>query len=63
VLIQFCDVLLGAASSRINQTLNAGTAKADLVERLEKGLGRRLAPTHKTEEKFNVFKIRLLGGW
>lgn len=63
VLIQFCDLLLGAASSRINQSLNAGTTKAELVARLEAGLNRPLAPTHKTEEKFNIFKIRLQGGW
>lgn len=63
VLIQFCDLLLGAASSRINGTLGEGTVKAEFVERLEQGLGRRLAPTHKTEEKFNIFKIRLQGGW
>lgn len=63
VLIQLCDLLLGAASSRINETLREGTAKAEFVDRLEQGLGRRLAPTHKTEEKFNIFKIRLQGGW
>ncbi|MDP3842665.1 MAG: DUF3800 domain-containing protein [Oxalobacteraceae bacterium] len=63
VLIQLCDLLLGAASSRINNTLNAGTAKEALVNRLESALGRPLMPTHKTEEKFNIFKIRLQGGW
>lgn len=63
VLIQFCDLLLGAANSRINGTLGEGTVKAEFVERLEQGLGRRLAPTHKAEEKFNIFKIRLQGGW
>ena len=63
VLIQFCDLLLGAASSRINGTLGVGTVKTEFVERLEQGLGRRLSPTHKTEEKFNIFKIRLQGGW
>lgn len=63
VLIQLCDLLLGAASSRINGTLNDGTAKAAVVQRLELALGRPLAPTHKREEKFNIFKIRLQGGW
>ncbi len=62
-LIQLCDLLLGAASSRINETLKPGTVKAEFVDRLEQGLGRRLSPTHKTEEKFNIFKIRLQGGW
>lgn len=63
VLIQMTDLLLGAASSRINETLREGTAKAAIVQRLESALGRALAPTYKTEEKFNIFKIRLQGGW
>lgn len=63
VLIQLCDLLLGAASSRINDTLGEDTAKAAVVQSLELALGRPLAPTHKTEEKFNIFKIRLQGGW
>lgn len=63
VLIQLCDLLLGAASSRINKTLNEGSAKAAVVQRLESALGRQLVPTHKGEEKFNIFKIRLQGGW
>ena len=36
---------------------------AAVVQRLESALGRPLAPTHKGEEKFNIFKIRLQGGW
>lgn len=63
VLIQLCDLLLGAASSRINDTLRPGTVKTEFVERLEQGLGRQLSPTLRTEDKFNIFKIRLQGGW
>jgi hypothetical protein len=63
VLIQLCDFLLGAASSRMNGTLNAGGAKSMVVERLERALGRKLFATYKAEEKFNVFKIQLQGGW
>lgn len=63
-LLQLCDVLLGAASSRINETLGAGTAKEAVVRKLEERLNRRqIGPTSRTEEKFNVFKIRLSGGW
>jgi hypothetical protein len=62
-LIQLCDLLLGAASSRINKTLREGTAKAAVVNRLESALGCPLAPTRKSAEKFNVFKIWLHGGW
>lgn len=63
VLIQICDLLLGAASSRINETLKNGTAKESVVKQLEEKLGKTLAPTYKGEEKFNIFKIRLHGGW
>ncbi|MCD6116299.1 DUF3800 domain-containing protein [bacterium] len=64
VLIQLCDLLLGAASSRMNNTLKAGSAKSELVCFLEKGIGiDTLAPTPKGTEKFNIFKIQLNGGW
>nr|WP_315399311.1 DUF3800 domain-containing protein [uncultured Duganella sp.] len=63
VLIQLCDLLLGAASSRVNGTLGKNTAKAALVKHLESALGHALRPTPKAEEKFNIFKIRLQGGW
>lgn len=63
VLMQMCDLLLGAAGSRINQNEPASPAKRAVVERIEARLGRKLGPTPKTEEKFNVFKIRLQGGW
>lgn len=63
-IIQLCDVLLGAASSRINQSLGVGTAKESIVQRLEERLNlRQIGPTSRAEEKFNIFKIRLGGGW
>lgn len=64
VLIQLCDLLLGAASSRLNQTLQPGGAKEQVVRRLESHLGiEHIGPTHRDAEKFNVFRIRLQGGW
>lgn len=63
VLIQLTDLLLGAVSSRLNGTLQQGAAKSAVLERLEAALGRNFAPTHKGEEKFNIFRIRLQGGW
>lgn len=63
VLIQLCDVLLGAAGSRLNHTLSEGTSKSRLVQTLETRLGHPLAPTRRSEEKFNIFMIRLQGGW
>ena len=64
VLIQLCDLLLGAASSRLNNTLRTDSAKEQVVKRLEGHLGvSRLCPTVVSEEKYNIFKIRLQGGW
>ena len=64
VLLQLCDVLLGAASSRLNERENMGAAKMAIVEHLERRLDRhRLGPTSAAERKFNVFRIRLQGGW
>ncbi len=63
VLMQLCDILLGAASSRLNGDGPVSPAKLAIVERIEARLGRKLGPTWKSEEKFNVFKINLQGGW
>ncbi len=63
VLIQFCDFLLGAASSRMNNMLRVGSAKEAVVQYLEKSLEvEKLIKTVRDEQKFNVFKIRLKGG-
>jgi hypothetical protein len=63
VLIQLSDLLLGMASARLNKTLNAGSAKAELVAYLEYKLNRLIEPTYHSEHKFNIFKINLQGGW
>lgn len=63
VLIQLSDLLLGMASARLNNTLHAGSAKEHLVKHLENKLNRRIGPTYRGEDKFNVFKINLQGGW
>lgn len=62
-ILQLVDLLLGAVSARMNQNLCIGGTKEYLVIDLERKLGRELGPTWKSEEKFNVFKIRLEGGW
>lgn len=61
--IQLCDLLVGAASARLNATLMKGSARSRLLEHLEAGLGHEVAPTVHGEKKFNVFRIRLSGGW
>lgn len=63
-LIQLTDLLLGMASSRLNGTATPGKAKDHLIQHLEKRLNvQKLCPTYKTEQKFNIFKINLRGGW
>lgn len=63
-LIQFSDFLLGIASARLNNTLKDGSPKKQVVERLENHLNiTKLIPTHQTELKFNIFQIKLGGGW
>lgn len=64
VLLQLCDVLLGAASARMNDRENIGVGKAAVVQHLERRLDRDLlGPTAAAERKFNIFRIRLQGGW
>lgn len=63
VLMQLADVLLGAASARLNRSFQHGTAKCEVIRRIESRLGRMISATPKNEEKFNVFAIQLRGGW
>ncbi len=63
VLVQLADVLTGATASRINEKLRSNSAKAQLVETIEARLGHKVWPTVRSENKFNVFKISLDGGW
>lgn len=57
VLIQLCDLLLGAAAARINGSRVEGAAKRAVLQRLESLLGRPIAPTGPYERKFNVFEM------
>ncbi len=63
VLIQLSDVLTGLAAARLNNSLKPQAFKRILAEYLEKRLGSRLGPTNRDEQKFNVFSMRLEGGW
>jgi hypothetical protein len=64
-LLQLTDFLLGMASSRLNELLVPGSAKDQVTRYLELRLkgSRPLAPTRKSEQKFNIFRINLQGGW
>ena len=60
--IQLADVLTGLVSAKFNNTITS-KAKAKMISVTESYLGRIIGPTPKWEEKFNVFKIDLRGGW
>lgn len=63
VLLQLVDVLIGSAAYRLNGRINTGSAKAEVLQRLEQRLGWQIAHTPRTEKKYNVFQINLGGGW
>lgn len=63
VLLQLCDVLTGAAAARLNGSLNPTGAKKQILDHIERRLGRTIAHTARAESKFNVFVINLQGGW
>ncbi|MFP3975846.1 MAG: DUF3800 domain-containing protein [Dehalococcoidia bacterium] len=59
ILMQLADVLLGAVSSKFNQSAES-TAKAEVMKRIEHHLSHPIGPTSKELKKFNVFKMALL---
>jgi hypothetical protein len=60
--IQLADVLTGLVASNFNNEISSQTKKG-LITLAESRLKRKISPTPKWEEKFNVFKINLQGGW
>ena len=60
--IQMADILTGLVASKFNKEVT-GSAKIGLINQVEDTLKRPIAPTSKWEEKFNIFKINLQGGW
>lgn len=58
VLMQMCDVLLGAVSAKFNRTEIASEAKRSLVEEIESSIGHEIRPTYPSESKFNIFQIQ-----
>ncbi|MGK7392125.1 MAG: DUF3800 domain-containing protein [Candidatus Cyclobacteriaceae bacterium M2_1C_046] len=62
--IQLADILTGLAASKFNGEIKEGSAKSRLIDYLEQvHINKELAPTPKWEEKFNIFRINLQGGW
>lgn len=61
--IQLADILTGLVVSKFNNE-HTGDAKKNLIKHVEEThLKKAIAPTAKWEEKFNIFKINLQGGW
>jgi len=61
--LQLADLLTGLVVSKFNREINSA-AKRNLITYVEQTyLKSEIAPTPKWQEKFNVFKINLQGGW
>lgn len=60
--IQFADFLTGAVNGKFNSQIK-NVAKLSAIMKIESFIGKEILPTGKSEEKFNIFKINLQGGW
>ena len=61
--IQLADILTGLVATKFNNEAK-GAVKPKLIEHIEQNyLKKEITPSPKWEEKFNVFKINLRGGW
>ena len=60
--IQMADVLTGLVTAKFNNKTTSESKKS-LIDYVEQYLGGEISHTYKSEEKFNVFKINLRGGW
>jgi hypothetical protein len=61
--IQLADVLTGMVHAKINDSVKSHSKKQLILETEETFLGNPIRHTPKSEEKFNVFRINLQGGW
>ena len=61
--IQLADFLTGLVGAKFNNKTTSD-AKLALINKVEVDhIKRQISPTPKSEEKFNVFRINLNGGW
>lgn len=60
--IQLADILTGLVASKFNKEITS-PSKKHLIKLVETYLNKPIKPTSKSEEKFNVFRINLKGGW
>lgn len=63
VILQLQNILMGTVAYKFNfDSRGKSVAKNQLVCKVENELGCKIAPTYKSDRKFNVFKISLRGG-
>lgn len=60
--IQLADLLTGIVNGKFNNKVTS-QAKKEVISTIENLMGHNIAPTSKTVEKFNIFRINLQGGW
>lgn len=60
--IQLTDFLTGCINGKFNQK-TISSSKLAVISEIESLLKHPITPTNKAEEKFNIFKINLQGGW
>lgn len=61
--IQLADILTGVVVSKFNNEIS-GEAKKNLIDFVEgRCINKPIEASPKWEEKFNIFKINLRGGW
>ncbi len=61
-LLQLVDVLIGAVSYRFHGR-NTSAAKLRVLAEIERCQGKEIAPTWRSENKFNIFHFKSGGGW
>jgi len=60
--IQLTDLFIGSINGKFNRQIRSD-AKLQVIYSIESYVNRPIAPTPKSEEKFNIFNINLQGGW
>lgn len=60
--IQLADIFSGLVAAKFNGITTSDT-KLKLITEVEEYIDKSIRPSPKWEEKFNVFKINLQGGW
>jgi hypothetical protein len=61
--IQLADVLTGLTAAKFNNEITSHAKQALIKYAEDKYLGKQITSTPKWEEKFNIFRINLKGGW